>query len=160
MVPASEDQDAVLAEERYSGIVRAHTDDFHAALRDPLIQAIHDENLEWEEVEDYLHARHAPSRNAAMREINPTQEELDDRTETLSAERDRLAQDERVKQYVSQRRQLRDAQADIADGIADESLERHPVGDPAPVRPACRARVSQDGGPARAPAHCYAVRGG
>ena len=32
LVPASEEEDAVLAEERYSGIVRARTNDFHQAL--------------------------------------------------------------------------------------------------------------------------------
>lgn len=42
-------------------------------MRDPLIKAIHDSAVAYEDVEEYLHA---PSRNAAMRAINPTEEEL------------------------------------------------------------------------------------
>jgi hypothetical protein len=40
LVPESED--AALAEERYSGKVRARTDEFEARRRDPLIKAIHE----------------------------------------------------------------------------------------------------------------------
>ena len=98
--------------ERYSGIVRARTDDFHDDLRDPLVKAIHDSKLKYEEVEEYLHARHAPSRNAAMRGINPAEEELKDKTERLVGQRDRLAEAEDVRRYVAKRREIRDAEAD------------------------------------------------
>lgn len=120
--PVPERQDASLAEERYSGTVRARTDDFHAELRDPLVAAIHEGNLGYEEVEEYLHALHAPSRNAAMREINPTQDELDKRIGNLTALRDKLAQEPAVERYAKLRRDLRNALADIEDGVADETL--------------------------------------
>jgi hypothetical protein len=122
LVPESED--AALAEERYSGIVRARMSEFEAEQRDPLIKAIHESGVEYDDVEEYLHALHAPSRNAAMREINPTATELQDRTDKLSARRDALANDPDVAEYLKLRRELRQAEGDIEDGIADESLAR------------------------------------
>lgn len=119
-----EDEDAALAEERYSGTVRARTDEFEQDMRTPLVKAIHDSGVAYEDVEDYLHALHAPSRNAAMRAINPTEEELKAQTQALEAQRDGLANDADVKDYVKARRELRQAEADIEDGIADESLGR------------------------------------
>lgn len=127
LVPEAED--AALAEERYSGMVRARTDEFEAGQRDPLIKAIHDSGVAYEDVEDYLHALHAPSRNAAMREINPTEQELKDKTDALASKRDALAIDPDVKEYVKLRRELRQAEADIEDGLADESLVRMVKGD-------------------------------
>lgn len=122
--PVPEEQDASLAEERYSGTVRARTDDFEETHRTPLVKAIHDSKVAYEDVEDYLHALHAPSRNAAMREINPTEAELTDQTEALTAKREALAKDVDVKEYVKVRRELRVAEADIDDGLSDESLGR------------------------------------
>ncbi|SOD42712.1 hypothetical protein SAMN06298226_3073 [Nitrosovibrio sp. Nv4] len=55
--------------------------------------------------------------------IRPKQE-LKDKTEALTAQRDKLAGDADVQAYVRTRRELRDAEADIEDGIADESLGR------------------------------------
>lgn len=120
--PVAEDEDAALAEERYSGMVRARTDSFEEQLRDPLLKAIHDSGVAYDDVEKYLHALHAPSRNAAMREINPTEAELKSQTSALEKQRDSLAKDPDVTQYLKLRRELRDAEADIEDGIADESL--------------------------------------
>jgi hypothetical protein len=59
-----EEEDAALAEERYSGTVRARIDDFEASMREPLIAAIHESKVEYDDVEEYLHALHAPSGNA------------------------------------------------------------------------------------------------
>ncbi len=120
--PVAENEDAALAEERYSGMVRARTDNFQEQLRDPLLKAIHDSGVSYEDTEAYLHALHAPSRNAAMREINPAKPELDAQTSALEKQRDSLAKDPEVTQYLKLRRELRDADADIEDGIADESL--------------------------------------
>lgn len=117
-----EEQDAALAEERYSGTVRARTDAFQEELRDPLLKAIHDSGVAYEDVEDYLHALHAPSRNAAMKEINPTADELKEKVDALTAERDSLASDPNVKEFLRLRKELRSAEADIEDGVADESL--------------------------------------
>jgi hypothetical protein len=119
-----EEEDAALAEERYSGTVRARIDEFEASMREPLIAAIHESKVEYDDVEEYLHALHAPSRNAAMREINPTETELKDRVDRLTAKRDSLANDVDVAEYLRLRRELREAQGDIEDGIADESLAR------------------------------------
>ncbi|MFA7269949.1 MAG: LPD38 domain-containing protein [Sterolibacterium sp.] len=120
--PVPESQDASLAEEGYTGKVRARTDDFHDDMLKPLVKAIHDEKLKYEEVEEYLHARHAPSRNAAMKEINPTAKELDAKRVDMTKTRDSLADSEAVQEYISKRRELRQAESDIEDGIADESL--------------------------------------
>lgn len=120
--PVTEDEDASLAEERYSGMVRARTDTFQEQMRDPLMKAIHDSKVAYEDVEKYLHALHAPSRNAAMREINPTEAELKEQIEALEKQRDSLAKDKDVSRFLKERRDLRQAQADIEDGIADESL--------------------------------------
>ena len=120
--PVSEDADASLAEERYSGMVRARTDTFEEQLRDPLIKAIHDSGVSYEDVESYLHALHAPSRNKAMQEINPTESELKAQTGALEKQRDSLAKDKDVTEFLKLRRELRQAEADIEDGIADESL--------------------------------------
>jgi hypothetical protein len=129
-----EEEDAALAEERYSGTVRARIDEFEASMRDPLIAAIHESGVEYDDVEEYLHALHAPSRNAAMREINPTESELKDKVDALTAKRDALANDVDVAEYLRLRRELRQAEADIEDGIADESLVRAINSDLARVR--------------------------
>ncbi|HEU4854385.1 MAG TPA: LPD38 domain-containing protein [Nitrosospira sp.] len=117
--PVAEDEDAALAEERYSGRVRARSDAFEEQLRDPLLKAIHDSGVSFEDVEEYLHALHAPSRNAAMREINPTVQELDTRIKSLAATRDKLAKDTRVIEFIQKRRELRQMELDVEDGIAD-----------------------------------------
>ncbi|SOD42346.1 LPD38 domain-containing protein [Nitrosovibrio sp. Nv4] len=121
--PVNEDMDASLAEINYPGRVRARTDDFHDDMRDPLIQAIHDGNLKYEEVEEFLHAMHAPSRNAAMKDINPTVQELDERIKKLAATRDRLAKDKNVVEFIQKRRELRQAQSDVEDGLVDPTDE-------------------------------------
>jgi hypothetical protein len=132
--PVAEDEDAALAEERYSGIVRARMDSFEDQMRDPLLKAIHDSGVPYEDVEKYLHALHAPSRNAAMKEINPTEAELKSQTSALEKQRDALAKDPDVKRFIELRRELRQAEADIEDGIADESLARGLKSDIAQIR--------------------------
>jgi hypothetical protein len=132
--PVDEDADAALAEERYSGMVRARTDNFEEQMRDLLLKAIHESGVEYEKVEKYLHALHAPSRNAAMQEINPTEPELKSQTAALEKQRDSLANDPDVKEFLKLRRELRQAEADIEDGIADESLATGLKNDIAQVR--------------------------
>lgn len=119
-----EDMDAYLAQERYPGQVSARVKDFHDDLLDPLVKAMHDAGLSYDEVEQYLHARHAPSRNAAMRQINPTEAQLEARKAEVAAERDRLRDTTDVKRYIDLRRRMRSSEADIEDGLADESLRR------------------------------------
>ena len=67
----SEESDAMLAQELYSGTVRAKTEDFHDDMKDPLIKAIHAEGLEYDEVEEFLWAKRAYWYNKVMRERNP-----------------------------------------------------------------------------------------
>jgi hypothetical protein len=139
-----EEEDAALAEERYSGTVRARIDDFEAEMRDPLIAAIHESGVEYDDVEEYLHALHAPSRNAAMREINPTESELKDKVDALTTRRDALANDADVAEYLKLRRELRQAEGDIEDGIADESLARAIKQDIAQLRKVANVRDYMD----------------
>jgi hypothetical protein len=139
-----EEEDAALAEERYSGTVRARIDEFEASMRDPLIKAIHESGVEYDDVEEYLHALHAPSRNAAMREINPTETELKDKVDRLSALRDSLANDADVAEYLKLRRELRQAEGDIEDGIADESLARAIQADIAQLRKVANVKGYMD----------------
>lgn len=120
-VGVTEEQDASLAQELYSGTVKARTDDFHQDQRDPLIKAMHDAKVKYEELHEYLHAKHAPTRNRLMREINPTAEELDVKRTALTETRDSLADDADVLEYKSVRKQLRVAEADVQDGEADQS---------------------------------------
>jgi hypothetical protein len=74
-------------------------------MRDPLIKAIHESGVAYDE--EYLRALHAASRDAAMHEINPTEQELKDKTEALAARRDSLANDADVAEYLKLRRELR-----------------------------------------------------
>jgi hypothetical protein len=122
--PVPESMDAALAEELYSGTLRARTDDFDSGMREPLIKAIHDSGVAYGDVEEYLHALHAPSRNAAMQEINPTEPELEQQIHAVTAKRNSLEKDPKVVEFVAKRRELRLAEADIEDGTADESLGR------------------------------------
>jgi hypothetical protein len=139
-----EEEDAALAEERYSGTVRARIDEFEASMREPLIKAIHESGVAYDDVEEYLHALHAPSRNAAMREINPTESELKDKVDALTAKRDSLGNDADVAEYLKLRRELRQAQGDIEDGIADESLERAIQADIAQLRKVANVKDYMD----------------
>jgi hypothetical protein len=62
-----EAMDAALAEELYSGKVRSRIDDFEAQMGNPLMKAIHESGVSYDDVQEFLHARHAPSRNKAIR---------------------------------------------------------------------------------------------
>lgn len=69
-VPVPENQNVYLAEELYHGRTGKRLDDFKTKQVEPLIEAIGDEKLTLEQVEEYLYARHAPERNAKIAEIN------------------------------------------------------------------------------------------
>lgn len=116
-----ESQDVSLAETRYSGAVMARTQGFQKGERDPLLKAIHDAKLTYEEVEDYLNAKDAPYRNAAMKAINPTQAELDTKRAALEAETTRLFGLPAVKDYIATRRELRRFEDEVDEGLADAS---------------------------------------
>lgn len=67
--------DAYLGEELYQGRVSARVQNLHDERINPLLQkiAVAGKNFDVtvDDVNEYLHARHAPERNAAMQAINP-----------------------------------------------------------------------------------------
>jgi hypothetical protein len=69
-----EEQDAYLAETRYHGMAAAALDDFEEKHITPLLEKIDKVKLSIEDVDRYLHARHAREANARLREINPDRE--------------------------------------------------------------------------------------
>ena len=73
----SEDEDAYLAELRYHGIAGAAIEDFQRDHVEPLIEAISKAGVTIEDIDRYLHARHAPEANARLKEINPDREDND-----------------------------------------------------------------------------------
>lgn len=66
-----EGEDAYLAELRYHGRAGAAIEDFQREHVDPLLKVISDRGLAIEDVDRYLHARHAPEANAHLASINP-----------------------------------------------------------------------------------------
>lgn len=72
-----EAQDAYLAELRYHGMAGAAIEDFQRDHVDPLLESIQKSGLTIDQVDDYLHARHAPEANAQLKRINPDREDND-----------------------------------------------------------------------------------
>lgn len=69
--PTPERMDTYLAESLYYGRTGEQIERMEREQIDPLIQEIKKRGLTLEEVNDYLYARHAPERNAKVRQINP-----------------------------------------------------------------------------------------
>lgn len=69
-------KDAYLSEELYHGKVAARVEKLHQESVEPILRKImvagKDHGVTLDDVNRYLHARHAPERNAAMAAINPT----------------------------------------------------------------------------------------
>lgn len=69
-------KDAYLAEELYHGKVAARVEALHKESVEPILAKIavagKNAGVTLDDVNQYLHARHAPERNAAMKAINPT----------------------------------------------------------------------------------------
>lgn len=66
-----EQTDAYLQEELYHGRVAARVEKLHTESIEPILRKIAVSGVTLDEVNSYLHARHAPERNAAMKAINP-----------------------------------------------------------------------------------------
>jgi len=66
----AESLDAYMAESLYYGRAGQRLDDFRNDKALPLIKEISDRGLTYEQVNDYLYARHAPERNAYIASIN------------------------------------------------------------------------------------------
>lgn len=117
--PVPENQNAANAQQLYSGRVGARVTDFHDDMLVPLLEKIQKSGLTFEQVEDYLKARHAPSRNAAMKEINPTQSELDAERAILESELTRLGNTAKVQEYLRVAKELNGYKFDAIHGQAD-----------------------------------------
>lgn len=65
------DADAYLQEELYHGRVAARVAKLHREEVEPILRKIAVSGIPLDDVNLYLHARHAPERNAAMKAINP-----------------------------------------------------------------------------------------
>lgn len=72
-----ENFDAYLGEELFHGRLAKRVQDFQRNEVKPLVKAMTDRKVTLDELEQYLHARHAPERNAEMAKRNPSQDELD-----------------------------------------------------------------------------------
>lgn len=68
--PLPDDIDAYLQEELYHGRIKHGTDEYHEKVIKPLVAEIRDSGYQWDEVEWYLYARHAPEANAQLYKIN------------------------------------------------------------------------------------------
>lgn len=71
----TEAEDAYLAELRYHGQAGAAIEDFQREYVDPLVKQVSESGLTIDEVDKYLHARHAPEANAQLARVNPDRED-------------------------------------------------------------------------------------
>ena len=113
--------DVNLAVEAYPKLVAAKVQDFHDDYVKPFVKMLHDSKLSIEKAQEYVNAKDAPDRNREMKARNPTAPELAAIKADLAAQRDSLAGEQAVKDFVSKRRELRQTEADVEDGIADQS---------------------------------------
>jgi len=74
----TEDQDPRMAEELYHKRLSQRVDDFLKDELNPILKGLHDAGLSMDSFQKFLHAKHAPSRNAVMAERNPNQQMIDD----------------------------------------------------------------------------------
>lgn len=72
-----EAEDAYLAELRYHGMAGSAIEDFQRDHVEPLVDAISKAGVTVQDVDRYLHARHAPEANAQLKRINPNRQDND-----------------------------------------------------------------------------------
>jgi hypothetical protein len=77
-VEIANDRDAYLREELFHGRAAKRTEDFTKRELEPLTKAMADRGLTIEELDEYLHARHAPEANRLIAERNPDSPLLQD----------------------------------------------------------------------------------
>lgn len=70
-----EEQDAYLAETRYHGMAAAAIEDFQEEYVDPMLEIMSSNDINIDQADEYLHARHAKEANARLKEINPDRED-------------------------------------------------------------------------------------
>lgn len=87
----SEDSNPYMAEELYHQRTASRIKEFYDKELNPLLKKLHDSGIGLDRFQEFLHARHAPSRNAVMAERNPNQAIIDaklkDAEESLEAVR-------------------------------------------------------------------------
>ncbi len=66
-----------LAEELYSQRAASRVDGFYDTEFKPLLKALHSNKISFDDFQEFLHARHAPSRNKLMAQRNPSQAMID-----------------------------------------------------------------------------------
>ncbi|MEQ1560672.1 MAG: hypothetical protein ABL933_17260 [Methyloglobulus sp.] len=66
-----------LAEELYSQRAASRVDEFYDTEFKPLLKALHSNKISFDDFQEFLHARHAPSRNKLMAQRNPSQAMID-----------------------------------------------------------------------------------
>lgn len=66
-----EEQNTYQAETRWSGMAAAALEDFQGEYVDPLQEIMSDNDIGMDELDEYLHARHAKEANSRLMEINP-----------------------------------------------------------------------------------------
>jgi len=77
-VEIANDRDAYLKEELFHGRAAKRTEDFTKKELEPLTKAMADRGLTIEELDEYLHARHAKEANDLVAERNPDSQDLQD----------------------------------------------------------------------------------
>jgi hypothetical protein len=70
MTQLPDDWDAYLQQTLYHGRVENKVAEYEKQFVEPLVKAIKASGYEWEDVEDFLYARHAPEANAHLLKIN------------------------------------------------------------------------------------------
>lgn len=93
--PLPEDQDAAMAIEGFSGRSRSRLDDIDDFHVRPILKAVSDNGYKFEEVGEYLHARHAPSANAELKSRNPDLATIKARQTQALKERDQILADKK-----------------------------------------------------------------
>ncbi|MBF0260269.1 MAG: strawberry notch family protein [Magnetococcales bacterium] len=111
-----DDLNPVLKEELYLGRVSKHTQDFLTDELRPLVDSMRLNKVSMEQLDEYLHARHAEEANAHLREINPDREDnealsgmTNEEARRILAEADRPKMDRlaaRVDSILSRTRRL------------------------------------------------------
>ncbi|MCK4881482.1 MAG: hypothetical protein KAS92_00500, partial [Candidatus Omnitrophica bacterium] len=114
-----EDMDAYLAELRYHGMAGAAIDEFQEEFVQPLIDTVSENKLEIDEIDKFLHARHAEEANAQLKEINP---DLED-NEALSGMTDDQAVQVLAEIRKSDKSEVYQKVADIVDSITKADRE-------------------------------------
>jgi hypothetical protein len=91
-----DDSNPRLRQTLYSGVVRARVDKYRKEFVEPLLKAVRESDYTYDDLEEYLYARHAPEANEQMAKVNKSNE--------LEKERRRV-----IKQLVKKERAAQEA---------------------------------------------------